>query len=106
MRVLVIDNSGRFRATARLLFTAFGHRVVEAATVTSVHAPLGKNLFDLVVPHLHDSARNVAMIMAIRMQSPTPLLFIGQRGAPAIPDEFAGAAESITAPFFIDDLSD
>jgi DNA-binding response OmpR family regulator len=106
MRVLAIDDSSRFRITVRQLFAAFGHSVVEAVTVTSVHAPLGKNIFDLVVAQLHDAPRNVAMIMAIRMQSPIPLLFIGRRGAPGIPHEFADAAESISAPFSIDDLSD
>jgi DNA-binding NtrC family response regulator len=106
MRVLTIDDSSRFRSTVRQLFTAFGHTVAEAATVTSIHAPLGKNIFDLVVAPTHDDARNVAMIMAVRMQSPIPLMFIGRRDAPRIPDEFVSVAESISAPFSIDDLSD
>ena len=106
MRVLIIDDTSRFRATMRQLFAAFGHSVVEAPTVTAVHASLGKNRFDLVVAQLHDTERNAAMIMAIHAQSPIPLLFIGRRGVPEIPEEFAGAAESITAPFSIDDLSD
>ena len=105
MRVLIIDDNIRFRATMRQLFTAFGHSVVEAVTVTSVHAPLGKDLFDLVVAQLHDTERSAAMIMAIRAQSPIPLLFIGRRGAPEIPGQFTGLAESINAPFCIDDLS-
>jgi CheY-like chemotaxis protein len=95
MRVLIIDDNARFCATVRQLFTAFGHSVVEAQTVTSAHAPLGRSLFDLVVAQLHNTERNAAMIMAVHAQSPTPLLFIGRRGAPEIPDELAGAAESI-----------
>ena len=106
MRVLIVDDSARFCATVRQIFTAFGHSVIEAQTATSAHAPLGKNLFDLVVAQLHDTERNAAMIMAIHAQSPTPLLFIGRRGASEVPDEFAGAAESITAPFSLDELSD
>ena len=106
MRVLIVDDDARFCATVRQLFAAFGHSVVEASTVTTVHAALGKNQFDLVVAQLHDTERNAAMIMAIHAQSPTPLLFIGRRGAPKIPDEFAGAAESITAPFSLEELSD
>lgn len=106
MRVLIVDNSERFRTTMRRVFGTFGHSVAEALTVTSAHAPLGKDLFDLVVAQLHGTERNAAMIMAIHAQSPIPLLFIGPRGAPEIPDKFAGLAESITAPFSIDDLSD
>jgi DNA-binding response OmpR family regulator len=106
MRVLIVDDGDRFRATVRQLFTVFGHSVVEAKTVTSAHAPLGKNMFDLVVSQLHDTDRNAAMIMAIRAQSPIPLLFIGRRGAPEIPGQFAGLAESVTAPFSLEGLSD
>ena len=106
MRVLIVDDDTRFRATVRQLFTAFGHSVAEAQTVTSAHAPLGKNLFDLVVAQLHVPERNVAMIMAIRAQSPIPVLFIGRRGVPEIPGQFAGLAESITAPFSLEGLSD
>ena len=106
MRVLIVDDSSRFRATMRQVFGAFGHSVVEALTVTAVHALLGKNLSDLVVAQLHDTERNGATIMATRARSPIPLLFIGRRGAPEIPGRFTGPAESITAPFSIDDLSD
>jgi DNA-binding response OmpR family regulator len=106
MRLLIIDHDAHFRTTARALFAAFGHGAVEARAVAFVAGPLQRGLFDLVVTQLHDRALTVAVIMAIRAHTSIPLLFIGRRGAPEIPDEFAGLAESIIAPFSIDGLPD
>src|SRR5258707_872065 len=107
MRVLIVDNCERFRATMRQACGAFGYGVADARNVTSAGAPLREKRFDLVIAQLHrEPGRNVAVIVAVHTETLTPILFVGQRGLPDLPEALAGGAEAITAPFPLKALSD
>ena len=105
MRVLIVDPCERFRTTMRRVFAASGFCAVGAPNFTAASAPLRKKRFVLVVAQLSRNAtRNVAVVMAVQTQTATPILFVGQRGLPELPDKFEGAAEAIVAPFDLEKL--
>jgi hypothetical protein len=87
LRVLITDRCPKFRRTMRQAFDALGAHTFAPPSFGAAFVLLKANASDLVVTQLdRDPGRLLGTATAIAFLSAAPILFVGERGTPELPD--------------------
>ena len=107
MRVLITDQCPRFRRTMREAFDALGAQTYVPPGFGAAFVLLKANEADLVVTQLdRDPGRLLGTATAIGLHSEVPILFVGERGTPDLPETVTSlmSCAAVRAPFTLNKL--
>jgi hypothetical protein len=107
LRVLITDRCPKFRRTMHQAFDALGAKTLAPPSFGAAFVLLKANELDLVVTQLdRDPGRLLGTATAIALLSDAPILFVGERGTPELPDTIIclTLCATMRAPFSIEKL--